>query len=101
LKGAGKETRDTLLKCVFNQKLKNAINQIYRPGAKIGDGGLADAIRHEIQTGELVGGKSHLIKGEERIKNLENILKSQDLNSTDKAIAQNLLNDLKNAMKGK
>ena len=99
--GAGKATRDTLLESVTNQKLKNAIDQIYRPDAKTGNGGLADAIRHELSTGELVGGKSHIIKGNERVKNLENIIKSQNLNSTDMQIAQELLNDLKNALGGK
>lgn len=48
---------------------------MYRPKAKTGDGGLSDAIRHELKTGELVGGKSHIQKGMERLKNLENILK--------------------------
>ena len=79
-KGAGKTTREALLESVSNQKLKNAIDQIYRPGATIGDGGLADAIRHQLSTGELVGGKDHLIKGAERVKNLENIIKKEALN---------------------
>jgi len=99
-KGAGKSTRETLLEAASNQKLKNAIDQIYRPGAKTGDGGLADAIRHELQTGQLVGGKTHLIKGPERVRNLENILKNQNLSPSDKAIAEKLLNDLKNALGG-
>ena len=100
-KGTRKTVRETLLDSVSNQKLKNAINEIYRPGAKIGDGGLADAIRHELKTGELVGGKSHIIKGNERVKNLENIIKTQNLNQSDLNIAQKLLNDLKNALGGK
>ena len=100
-KGASKTVRETLLDSVSNQKLKNAINEIYRPGAKIGDGGLADAIRHELKTGELVGGKSHIIKGTERVKNLENIIKTQNLNQSDLNNAQKLLNDLKNALGGK
>ena len=53
--GAGKTTREALLESATNQKLKNAIDQIYRPGATTGDGGLADAIRHQLATGELVG----------------------------------------------
>lgn len=62
---------------VSNTKLKNCINEMYRQGAEIGDGGLADAIRHELTTGELVGGKSHIQKGIERVKNLENIIAKQ------------------------
>lgn len=83
-----------------NQKLRNAIDQIYRPGATTGDGSLADAIRHQLSTGELVGGKDHLIKGAERVKNLENIIKKETLSNSDSQLAQRLLNDLKNALGG-
>ena len=83
-----------LLKKCLNEKLKNTIKELYRPGALIGDGGTADAIRHEVVTGELVGGKSHIQKGRERLKNLENILKRKDLNKEDKKIAKELYNDL-------
>ena len=101
VKGAGKTTREALLESASNQKLKNAIDQIYRPGATTGDGGLADAIRHQLSTGELVGGKDHLIKGAERVKNLENIIKKEALSSSDLNLAQKLLNDLKSALGGK
>ncbi|MDQ0087495.1 hypothetical protein J2T12_000889 [Paenibacillus anaericanus] len=40
-------------------------------------------------------------KGQERVKNLENILKKADLNPHDKALAEALLQDLKNALSGK
>ncbi len=100
-KGTSKTVRETLLDSVSNQKLKNAIDQIYRPCAKIGDGGLADAIRHELKTGELVGGKSHITKGIERARNLENIIRTQNLSKSDLEIATKLLNDLKNALGGK
>ncbi|MBC1345244.1 hypothetical protein HB799_14460, partial [Listeria welshimeri] len=43
--------RDELLNKVENEKLKNVINEIYRKGASVGDGGLADAVRHELATG--------------------------------------------------
>ena len=93
-----KSVRDILLESVSNQKLKNCINEMYRKGATVGDGGLADAIRYEITTGELVGGKSHIQKGLERVKNLENIIKNQNLNNDDLKIATKLLNDLKSAL---
>ncbi len=98
--GAKNTIRNKLLNSVKNDTLKNTINEIYRPNAIIGDGGLADAIRHELKTGNLVKGKSHIQKGKERIKNLENILKNQNLNNSDKKIAQNLLEDLKDALEG-
>ncbi len=40
--------------------MSTALAQIKQTQA--GDGGLADAIRHELSTGELVGGKSHITK---------------------------------------
>ena len=94
-------TRSKLLSKVQNPKLRNAINEIYRDGATIGDGGLADAIRHELKTGELVGGKSHIQKGKERIKNLENILNKQDLSNTEKEIAEELIENISLALGGK
>ena len=94
-------TRSKLLCKVQNPKLRNAINEIYRDGATIGDGGLADAIRHELKTGELVGGKSHIQKGKERIKNLENILNKQDLSNTEKEIAEELIENISLALGGK
>ena len=57
-----------------------------------------DAIRHELETGELVGGKSHITKGIERVKNLENIIAKQNLDSDDLKIATELLEDLKKAL---
>ncbi|MBR5271035.1 MAG: hypothetical protein IKV64_02500 [Clostridia bacterium] len=94
----GSSKREYLLNRASNQKLKNTINEMYRPNAKKGDGGLADAIRYETKTKELVGGKSHIQKGKERLKNLENILKKQQLNSSDKNIIKDLIDDLKDAL---
>ena len=90
--------REELLNHATNQKLKNTINEMYRATSTVGDGGLSDAIRHELKTGELVGGKSHIQKGRERLKNLENILKKQELNSTDKKIINDLISDLKSVL---
>ena len=100
-KVAGRSSKGTkLLNKVSNPKLQNTIKEMYRPGAKIGDGGLGDAIRHEIKTGNLVGGKSHIQKGKERLKNLENISKRESLNKQERKIISDLINDLKNALGG-
>ena len=53
---------------------KKIIKELYRPGAEIGDGGTADALRYEKQTGKSVGGKSHIKKAEERAKQIKKIL---------------------------
>lgn len=89
-----------LLEQAEDEKVKNAIKELYRPGSEVGDGGTADAIRHELATGELVGGKSHVKKGEERLKNLENIMKNRNLTDIDEQIVKELHDDLKDALKG-
>ena len=99
VEGGSRSIRDQLLNSVSNDKLKNCINEMYRPGASIGDGGLADAIRYELTTGQLVGGKSHITKGLERVRNLENIIAKQNLSNADLKIATDLLNDLKEVLK--
>ena len=93
--------RERLLNEAQNPRLRNTINEIYRQNAAIGDGGLADAVRHELRTGELVGGRSHIQKAVERAKNLESIIRTQNLSPRDLEIANALLSDLKNALEGR
>lgn len=101
-KGTVKLTkRDEFLGSVSNKKLKNTISEIYRAGAKTGDGGLADAIRVETKYGVLVGGKSHIQKGCERVRNLENIMRNEKLSDKDWKTANKLVIDLKKALNGK
>jgi len=82
---------------VSNKKLFNFIGEYYRAGASIGDGGLADAVRHQIVTGELVGGRDHLVKGRERMINLKRILEHESLSISERRIAEKLLLELTNA----
>ncbi|MDR3258145.1 MAG: hypothetical protein LBT51_00835 [Fusobacteriaceae bacterium] len=97
----GTSVREKLLNSVDNQKLKNVISEMYRSKSSVGDGGLVDAIRDELKTGVKTGGKSHLLKGTERVTNLENVIKKENLNDKDLKIAKELLEDLKNALGGK
>ncbi|MDF2804621.1 MAG: hypothetical protein K0S61_4526, partial [Anaerocolumna sp.] len=92
---------DILIKSASNSNLKNAIREMYRVGASVGDGSLAAAIRVEAKYGTLVGGKSHLIKGRERIRQLEKLMGSGKLNQSDWKIANNLAIELKRALNGK
>ena len=39
--------RDNLLNAVENPKLRNIVNDLYRPGAKVGSGSSMDAFRLE------------------------------------------------------
>lgn len=98
--GGYQSKRDELLNKASKEKLKNAINEMYRPNAKVGDGGLADAIRYEKSTHCLVGGKSHIQKGRERLKNLENIMQKQKLSQVERKMVQELADDLRNALEG-
>ncbi len=97
---SGVSKREKLLSQASNQKLKNAINELYRPGAVTGDGGTADAIRYELKTGAPVGGKLHIQKGYDRLRNLQNILKREELTPREKTIIQELIDDLEKALRG-
>jgi len=62
--------KESLLARATQNDSKNLVKELYRSGSKIGDGGTADALRYELKTGKLVGGKSHKIKAEERVKQI-------------------------------
>lgn len=86
-----------LYKVATNTALRNTIKELYRPGTKAGNGSTATAIRRELKTGILVGGKSHLIKGRERMRRSEKLLDYGNLSKKDTMIAKKLYNDLKKA----
>ena len=88
--------RDYYLNQVENKSMKNLIDQIYRPKATIGDGGTADALRFEFDNDLKL---SHLQKATDRIKEIQNILKTQNLTEKEVKIAYELLNDLYDAVK--
>ncbi len=82
---------------VTNERLRNTVNQLYREGDQL-PGGTAGAVRYELRTGELVGGRSHVIKARERIANLERILREESLSPSDRTTAIRLRDDLKAAL---
>jgi RHS repeat-associated protein len=92
--------RDYFLKQAQNKALKNAIGELYRTNASIGDGGTADILRYEIENGVLKDGRiPHLQKAQGMIKHLNDILINQKLSDTDSRLTRQLLNDLYNAVK--
>lgn len=91
--------KESLLARATQNDSKNLVKELYRSGSKIGDGGTADALRHELKTGELVGGKSHKIKAQERVRQIENILKKNP-NHPDKDLLNQLKDDLEKALRG-
>ncbi|MBI4311287.1 MAG: hypothetical protein HY681_05830 [Chloroflexi bacterium] len=83
------EKRNELLGKATDPKLRDAIDQLYRPGSQVGDGGTADKIRID---------GDHIQKGQDRLKQLESILSNPNLSPSDRQIAQSLHDDLKDAL---
>ncbi len=91
--------RERLLADASTDVARNIVKEPYRPNAAVGDGGAADAIRKQIATGELVGGRDHIRKGRERLRQIERIL-SKNPNHPDKPLLEWLRNDLIDALGG-
>jgi hypothetical protein len=87
-----------LLLRASNGKLRNIIKALYRVTARLGDGGTASSIEYTAETGELVGGSTHVQKGLDLIKGLGNVLRDPNLSQADREIATALLNELKRAL---
>jgi hypothetical protein len=84
---------------VTNPQLQKLVNAMYKPGAEVGSGSTAAAIRLEKMTGEPIHGKFHTQKGGEYIKKLESWLRQNPTASLgDRAAAENIIKDLKNAL---
>lgn len=96
----GTNIQKELLDQAENPQLQNAIKQLYRGNSFIGDGGTADIIRFEQQTGLMLGkyGGSHVQKGIDMAKYILNKILTQDLSPSDRALATQLLEDLYNAL---
>ena len=81
--------------------MKNIVNDLYRPGAKVGNGSSMDAYRLEQLTGTKVGGKSHAIKlSNYRTALLKIWSNKANLSFSDKQIVKQLLGDIQNALSG-
>jgi RHS repeat-associated protein len=81
--------RDNLLEAATDPGLRDAINNLYRPGATIGDGSSMDALRAE---------GSHLTKVLTRRTQLMRIRDGAALNSTDRQLARELLINIQEAL---
>ncbi len=82
-----------------DSKLASHLDQLYRADAKIGSGSTADAIRHELRTGQPVGGVWHSQKGKDSITFLEKWLTTNPTaRPGDRAAAENVIKDIQNAL---
>ena len=94
-KTAGKPTG------IKDDLLREFMEKLYRPAAKKGSGSTADALRHELATGELVGGSSHAQKVDDAIPYLKDWLrKNPGAADSDRRLAEQVLRDLENARNG-
>lgn len=66
--------RDRMLNSVKSEKAKKIISELYRPGAKIGDGGTADMLEDEARNGIQPGKKSHYQKAVDRVREINKVL---------------------------
>ena len=87
--------REKLLSMVQNNKLATYINEVYRPGASIGDGGTADALISEFYEGN----SRHLIKAKGRLNEINKMINSGTLGLNDLDIAEALRDDLEYVIK--
>ncbi|GEM_PF-5915982 len=87
-------TREKLLSIVQNSDLSKIVNELYRPGATVGDGGTASKLVQEFYEGS----STHLIKAQQRLNQLDNLAKSGRLGLNDLDILEALRNDLINAI---
>lgn len=96
----GTSKREHLLKNVSNSKLRNAINQLYRPGSFIGDGGTASVLKFEKRTGEHVSRnpQGHYIKAVETRKYLNNKVLVENLSKKDRKTAKRISRQLSRAI---
>ena len=89
---------------VANSELKNLVDDLYKGAntkSPIGTGSTADAIRHELTTGQAVGGRFHTQKGQQYARALEKWLSKNPTASVgDRSTAQSILNDLLSALGG-
>ena len=92
----GVSKRDKLLKRAKNEKLKNAIKQLYRPGSFIGDGGTASVLKFEKRTGERVSASrlGHYNKAIETVTYLKRIISNEHLSKSERKLATNMVKKL-------
>lgn len=85
-----------------NPGLGATLDRLYRPGATVGSGSTAAAVREESRTGGSVGGKQHTQKAQDSVVELQRWLRQNPTASPgDRAAAENVLRDTQNALNGK
>lgn len=87
---------------VKDPNLDSLIGEHYRPNAKEGSGSTAAALRSELTTGKPVGNRFHSKKARDGIVSLEKWLnKNPTASPGDRAAAENVIKDMRNAIDGR
>jgi hypothetical protein len=83
--------REILLRRATDPRVRDVINELFRPGAKLGSGSSMDAFRRE---------GSHAQKLFERRTQLQDLLRDPKLGQADRTIVRELLTDIQKALSG-
>lgn len=87
---------------VYDPALARLINPLYRENASIGSGSTAAAVRHELATGQPVGGSFDSQKATNSIRALERWMSNNPTaRPGDRAAAENVIRDMSNALNGR
>jgi hypothetical protein len=98
-RAVGRQGAVIISRGVRNPRLRNAIAELYRYGAKVGDGGTADMLLAEVRAGCRGGACEHWIKAVERRRNLLNIGKREPLSAAERTITNELVGALTKAIR--
>ncbi|WP_019912129.1 hypothetical protein [Paenibacillus sp. HW567] len=89
-------TREKLLSAVQSVDLRGFINELYRPGAKVGDGGTAAILTKEFLDSAF---PTHLQKAQDQLRGLNKLAKSGKLSLNDLDVLDALTDDLEKAIR--
>ncbi|SFF40208.1 hypothetical protein SAMN04487969_13415 [Paenibacillus algorifonticola] len=89
-------TREKLLSAVQSVDLRGFINELYRPGAKVGDGGTAAILTKEFLDSAF---PTHLQKAQDQLRVLNKLAKSGKLSLNDLDILDALADDLEKELR--
>jgi hypothetical protein len=97
--GVGRQGAVIISRGVHNARLRRVIEQLYRPGAKVGDGGTADKLLDEVRAGCRAVGCEHFKKANERRQGLLTILSEEPLSATERGVTGELVGALTKAIR--
>ena len=79
----GTNRRESLINSVDDARLRKMIGEVYRPSSVIGDGGTADSIRFERETGRLLSKSGHSQKAQNMLVYFQKLKDSGNLSDKD------------------